>query len=187
MLPIVNYLLPVAYVYLLVHSYNYHIVVDDKTLKLRLNPPEESDGGLYTCHLSRDSTNKDSVLLTVIGKLIHISVYAQYCFFLTVDPFFIYGSSPLFENKTALRYHNTFLNCSVYPSSINVVWEFGPNRILLDTRITNKYAINSSGMTIYNVTSNDEGHYVCVIGNVNPLEAFISLIVTCKTYIYITG
>ena len=56
-------------------------VVDGKTLKLTLNPPEESDAGLYTCHLSRDSTNKDSVLLTVIGKLIHISVHALCSFF----------------------------------------------------------------------------------------------------------
>ena len=46
--------------------------------------------------------------------------------------------------------------------------------------------MNSSGMTIYNVTSDDEGHYVCIIGTINPLEAFISLNVTCKAYIYNT-
>ena len=66
------------------------------------------------------------------------------------------------------------------------MWEFGPNRIPLDASFTNKYAMNSSGMTIYNVTSDDEGHYVCIIGTINPLEAFISLNVTCKAYIYNT-
>ena len=106
---------------------------------------------------------------------------------LAVDPYFIYGSSPLHENKTTLRYHNIFLNCSVYPANINVVWEFGPNHDLLDTTIENKYSKNSSGLTIYNVTNEDEGQYVCVVGNVNPLEALISLTVTCKSYIYITS
>ena len=68
-----------------------------------------------------------------------------------------------------------------------MAWEFGPNRFLLNTNNENKYAQNSSGLTIYNVTSDDAGLYVCVVGNVNPLEAFISLTVTCKSYIYITS
>ena len=68
-----------------------------------------------------------------------------------------------------------------------MVWEFGPNYALLDTTTENKYLKNSSGLTIYNVTNEDEGQYVCVVGNVNPLEAFISLTVTCKSYIYITS
>ena len=167
--------------YINVHS----ILVDGNVLRLTLNPPEESDAGLYTCSLANDSTKNASVLFKVIGKL-HLYVYwIIYC--LTVDPYFIYGGSRLSENKTALRYHDIFLNCSVYPASMNVAWEFGSNHFLLNTNNENKYTQNSSGLTIYNVTSDDAGLYVCVVGNVNPLEAFISLTVTCKSYIYITS
>ena len=165
---------------------NVHcILVDGNVLTLKLNPPEQSDAGLYTCSLANDSTKNASVLFKVIGKP-HLYVYwITYC--ITVDPYFIYGSPQLPENKTALHYHDIFLNCSVYPASTNVAWEFGPNRFLLNTNNGNKYAQNSSGLTIYNVTSDDAGLYVCIVGNVNPLEAFISLTVTCKSYIYITS
>lgn len=105
-----------------------------------------------------------------------------YCF--TVDPVLIYGSSPLYENKTALCHHDIFLNCSVNPANANIGWEFRPNHVPLYTRNTNKYAQNSSGLTIYDVTDDDQGLYVCVVGNINPLEAFISLNVNCKSYPY---
>ena len=51
--------------YIYVHS----ILVDGKVLRLTLNPPEESDAGLYTCSLANDSTKNASVLFKVIGKL----------------------------------------------------------------------------------------------------------------------
>ena len=35
----------------------------------------ESDAGLYTCCLKRDSDKKDSVMLRVHGKLVHIHLY----------------------------------------------------------------------------------------------------------------
>jgi len=63
------------------------------------------------------------------------------------------------------------------------LWEYGPNRALLDKTNRNKYEISSSGLTIYNVTDDDEGQYVCLVGNANPLTAFISLVVTCKVYV----
>ena len=159
------------------------ILVDGKGLTIKLNPPEELDAGFYTCSLANDNTKNASVLFRVIGKL-HLYVY-WIILCLTVDPYFIYGSSQLFENKTALHYHDIFLNCSVYPASTKVAWEFGLNHILLNINNKNKYAKNSSGLTIYNVTSDDAGLYVCVVGNVNPLEASISLTVTCKSYIYV--
>ena len=34
---------------------------------------------------------------------------------------------------------------------------------------------NSIRLTIYNVTDNDQGVYACVVGNINPIEAFVSL------------
>ena len=126
-------------------------------------------------------------MLRVIGELIHIYLCTALFHCSTVDPYFKYGSSPLYENKTALRYHDIFLNCSVYPTNTDTVWEFGPNHIPLDTSTGDKYAENSSGLTIYNVTNDDEGYYVCVVGNANPLEAFISLTVTCKAHIYIAS
>lgn len=87
----------------------------------------------------------------------------------------------MYENKTALRYHDIFLNCSINPDSIiSTLWEYGPNRSLLYTRNKNKYTRNHTGLTIHNVTKDDEGQYVCLVGNVNPLEAFILLTVSCK-------
>ena len=61
-------LTPMCYIH--VHS----ILVDGKVLRLTLNPPEESDAGLYTCSLANDNTKNASVLLKVIGKL-HLYVY----------------------------------------------------------------------------------------------------------------
>ena len=153
-----------------------------------LTHPMESDAGNYTCCLTSNCTKKASAMLKVIGKLIHIICALHYVFHcLTVDPVFVYGSSPLYENKTALCYHNIFLNCSVNPTNRNTMWEFRPNHVPLYTRDTNKYAQNSSGLTIYNVTNDDQGLYVCVVSNANPLEAFISLNVTChscKSYLH---
>ena len=100
--------------------------------------------------------------------------------YLTVDPYFIYGNSPLYENKTVLRYHDVFLNCSVNPSDRNILWEFKPNRSLLDTRDINKYSKNNTGLTIYSVTDDDQGVYACVVGNINPIKAFVSLNVVGK-------
>ena len=49
--------------------YIHCILVDGKVLRLTLNPPEESDTGLYTCSLANDNTKNASVLFKVIGKL----------------------------------------------------------------------------------------------------------------------
>jgi len=103
----------------------------------------------------------------------------------TVDPSFNYSNnSSINEIKTALRYHDIFLNCSFYPTYYYTLWEYGPNHALLDKTNRDKYAISSSGLTIYNVTNDDEGQYVCLVGTANPLTAFISLVVTCKVYIF---
>ena len=133
----------------------------------------ESDAGNYTCYLVSDNTKRASVLLKVIGKLICIYLCTALYYCLTVDPYFIYGNSPLYESKTVLRYHDVFLNCSVNPPDRKISWEFNHSR--LDIRDMNKYAKNNTGLTIYNVTDDDQGVYVCLVGNVSPLEAFISL------------
>ena len=59
-----------------------------------------------------------------------------------------------------------------------MAWEFRPNYVPLNTSNTNKYATNDSGLTIYNVTNDDQGLYVCMV---DPLKAFILLNVTCKS------
>ena len=124
----------------------YFIVVDNNILRLTLNHPKESDAGNYTCHLASDSTKSAYVVLRVIGELIHIYLCTALFYCSTVYPYFKYGSSPLYENKTALRYHDRFLNCSVYPDNTNAVWGFGPNHIPLDTSTGDKYAKYISGL-----------------------------------------
>jgi len=43
-----------------------------------------------------------------------------------------------------------------------------------------KYIQNCTGLTIYNVTEDDQGNYICLVGNTEPLNATISLSVMCK-------
>ena len=70
-------ILTISHCQLLMYMYYLHvhsILVDGNVLRLTLNPPEESDAGLYTCSLANDSTKNASVLFKVIGKL-HLYVY----------------------------------------------------------------------------------------------------------------
>ena len=63
-------LLLVANVYVISMYIPLYIVEGNTgTLRLTLNPPEESDAGLYTCSLAINSTKNASVFLRVIGKL----------------------------------------------------------------------------------------------------------------------
>ena len=43
-----------------------------------------------------------------------------------------------------------------------------------------KYIQNHTGLIIYNITEEDQGNYICLIGNTEPLNATISLSVMCK-------
>ena len=89
----------------------------------------------------------------------------------------MYGSSlQLYEAKTALRYHDIFINCSVLPTNTFVTWTYMES--LLNTSNSNKYAQNSSGLIIHNVTDDDEGQYVCSIDQTK--KAYISLDIICK-------
>lgn len=93
----------------------------------------------------------------------------------------MYGSSlQLYEAKTALRYHDIFINCSVLPTDTFVTWKYKDS--LLNTSNSNKYTENSSGLIIHNVTDDDEGQYVCSIDQTK--KAYISLDIICKIIVY---
>ena len=92
---------------------------------------------------------------------------------------FIYTtSSQLYDIKTALRYHDTFINCSVLSTTNEqVIWKY--RNVLVNISNTDKYTKNGSGLIIHNVTNDDEGQYVCSI--VQPiLKAYITVNVNCK-------
>jgi len=71
-----------------------------------------------------------------------------------------------------------FLNCSVdygtEPDNISI-WKLDDELVWINE--TSKYNMNTSGLTIYNVTTEDEGNYTCYVGH---LTAVIALHVVCK-------
>ena len=74
----------------------------------------------------------------------------------------MYSSSPqLYEVNTALRYHDTFINCSILPAKTHVIWKY--RNTFLNTSNHEKYTKNSSGLIIHNVTDDDEGQYTCLV------------------------
>ena len=88
----------------------------------------------------------------------------------------------MFEVKTALRFNDTFINCSVHPANTLVSWKY---RDILLSNNSDKYTQNSSGLIVHNVTNDDEGQYVCSIDQ--RKKAFISLKVVCKLLLVMTG
>ena len=91
------------------------------------------------------------------------------------------SSSHLYEVKTALRYHDTFINCSILPANTQVIWKY--RNTPLNTRNSDKYMKNSSGLIIYNVTDDDEGEYVCLSLPLTLLQAHIKLNIRRKNLI----
>ena len=68
-----------------------------------------------------------------------------------------------------------FINCSTEPSDEHTFWEFENTHIVNNS----KYSLNNSGLTIHNVTEEDQGQYICFLG---ALNATILLNVTCKSF-----
>ena len=90
---------------------------------------------------------------------------------------FISGSNYIYEERTALRYTDVFINCSVDPIDVSTSWEFESIHI---NDSNDKYSINNSGLTVHNVTEEDKGHYICFLGHKDPLNATILLNIVCK-------
>ena len=90
---------------------------------------------------------------------------------------FVSGSDYIYERRTALRYTDVFINCSVDPIDAHTSWEFESIHI---NDSNDKYSINNSGLTIHSVTEEDQGHYICFLGYGDPLTATILLNVVCK-------
>ena len=92
---------------------------------------------------------------------------------------FVFGNNYVYEERTALRYTDVFINCSVDPNDAYTSWDFDNIRIS-DYNNDVKYIQNNSGLNILNVTEEDQGHYICFLGNVDPLNATILLNIVCK-------
>ena len=84
----------------------------------------------------------------------------------------------MFEQKNVLLEYEMFLNCSVdygiEPDNITI-WKLDGELVWVNE--TYKYNVNTSGLTIYNVTIEDEGNYTCHVGH---LTANTFLHVVCK-------
>ena len=74
--------------------------------------------------------------------------------------------------------YDVFLNCSVdygtEPDNITV-WTLDGELLWIND--TSKYNVNTSGLTVYNVTVEDQGNYSC---HVHHLTAVTFLHVVCK-------
>ena len=71
-----------------------------------------------------------------------------------------------------------FFNCIIdygtEPSNVNI-WTLDGELVWINE--TSKYNMNTSGLTVYNVTADDEGNYACHFHN---LTANTFLHVVCK-------
>ena len=90
---------------------------------------------------------------------------------------FVSGRDYSYEERTALRYTDVFINCSVDPIDAHTSWEFESAPIFYSN---DKYSKNNSGLTIHNFSEEDQGRYRCILGHVDPLNATILLNIVCK-------
>ncbi|XP_065898890.1 immunoglobulin superfamily member 10-like isoform X3 [Dysidea avara] len=125
---------------------------------LTLTNRQKSDEGKYTCRLMSNHSIKAAVILQIN----------------IVGSFFVYSSSSrINEEKSALRYQDKFINCSIKPIGASTKWKH--NNITLYPCGNPNYSKNTSGLIIYNVTKQSQGLYTCIVGNWNPLKATILL------------
>ncbi|XP_065900378.1 neural cell adhesion molecule 1-A-like [Dysidea avara] len=115
------------------------------------------DEGMYTCRSMSNHSIKDEVMIKVND-----------------EPRFIYTSAfNYYYEEVALWHRNKFINCSVKSDGVKIHWEH--NGELLWANHHPKYSQNNSGLLIHNVTTDDQGQYSCLVGNVNPLNATVKL------------
>jgi len=98
-------------------------------------------------------------------------------------PAFDFGGNFIFEERTALRHTDVFINCSVDPNDTPTLWYFEDiDTHISDLNKTDKYQYiqNISGLTIHNVTEKNQGHYICILGQGEPINATILLKVVCE-------
>ena len=111
-------------------------------------------------------------------------LYYSFFFFNIVHPTFKFSiQSFIFNERDVLLESDVFLNCSVdygkEPENITV-WTL--NGEVLWINDTSKYSVNKSGLTVYNVTMEDQGNYSC---HVHHLTAVTFLHVVCKQIHYL--
>ena len=89
----------------------------------------------------------------------------------------------MYKERDALLESDIFLNCSVdygtQPNNITI-WKIDGELVWINE--TTKYNVNTSGLTIYNVTAEDEGNYTC---HVQQLTANTFLHVVCESINYV--
>ena len=111
-------------------------------------------------------------------------LYYSFFFFNIVHPTFKFSiQSFIFKERDVPLESDVFLNCSVdygtEPENITV-WTL--NGEVLWINDTPKYSVNKSGLTVYNVTMEDQGNYSC---RVHHLTAVTFLHVVCKQIHYL--
>ena len=111
--------------------------------------------------------------------MFYIHVARLVFLFHVVHPTFKFSNqSFIFKERNALLESDVFLNCSVdygtEPDNITV-WRLDGE--LLWDNDTSKYNVNTSGLTVYIVTAEDQGNYSC---RVHHLTAVTFLHVVCK-------
>ena len=84
----------------------------------------------------------------------------------------------MLEQKDTLLESDVFLNCWVdygtEPDNITI-WKLDGELVWVNE--TSKYNVNASGLTVYDVTAEDEGNYSC---HVHHLTAVTLLHAVCK-------
>ena len=100
--------------------------------------------------------------------------------FYTVDPTFVFSNqSYMLKERDVLLESDVFLNCSVnygtQPNNITI-WILDGELVWINE--TTKYNVNASGLTVYNVTAEDEGNYTCHVHHLLTAVTFLHAV--CK-------
>ena len=133
---------------------------------------------VYVCTYSSYTYENILVSYYILHNYTYLVVILVDCLVLnnSLGPTFAFSSGFIYEEKTALLFTDVFFNCSVDPIGVYTSWEFNNKHIINN----HKYNQSISGLTIHNVTEEDQGHYICFIGHFDPLNATTSLNVVCK-------
>ena len=88
------------------------------------------------------------------------------------------------EEKMVSRGHDVLINCSVDVSveqNNTIVWGYVFTKMLISESL--KYSINTTELSIHNITVEDEGDYICYSEELAIVYAITYITVTCKCFL----
>ena len=88
------------------------------------------------------------------------------------------------EEKMVSRGHDVLINCSVDVSveqNNTIVWGNVFTEMVISESL--KYSINTTELSIHNITVEDEGDYICYSEELAIVHTITDITVTCKCFL----